>query len=71
MRIPMILSTLPAVALAIAFSPIQDLQAAAFVSPELRTQADTLEHTIAQKKMKPKKTKAKTPKAKTTKTSKG
>jgi hypothetical protein len=56
MSIPMILSTLPAVALAIAFSPIQDLRAAAFVSPEMRTQADTLAHTIAQKKMKPKKT---------------
>jgi hypothetical protein len=65
MRIPMLLSTLPAVALAIAFSPVQDLRAAAFVSPELRTQADTLAHTIAQKKMKPKKTKAKMPKAKT------
>jgi hypothetical protein len=65
MRIPMILSTLPAVALAIAFSPIQDLRAAAFVSPEMRTQADTLAHTIAQKKMKPKKTIAKMPKTKT------
>jgi hypothetical protein len=65
MRVPMILSTVPAVALAIAFWPIQDLQAAAFVSPELRTQADTLAHTIAQKKMKPKKTKTKTPKTKT------
>jgi hypothetical protein len=65
MRVPMILSTVPAVALAIAFWPIQDLQAAAFSSPELRTQADSLAHTIAQKKMKPKKTKTKTPKTKT------
>ncbi len=65
MRVPMILSTVPAVALTIAFWPIQDLQAAAFFSPELRTQADSLAHTIAQKKMKPKKTKTKTPKTKT------
>src|SRR5258706_16206690 len=42
MRIPRILSTLPAVALAIAISPIQDLQAAAPVSPELRTHAISL-----------------------------
>jgi hypothetical protein len=71
MRIPIILSTLPAVALAIAFSPIQDLQAAAFVSPELGTQADTMARTVAEKKMKPKRTKAKTPKSKTQSKSQG
>ena len=64
MRIPMILSTFSAVALVVAISPLHDARAAASVNPELRSQADTLAHTIAQKKMKPKKTKAKTPKAK-------
>ena len=68
MRIPMILSTFPALALVITFSPLEATQASTFVTPGLRAQADSLIHTIARKKLKPKNAKYTSPNAKTTKT---
>jgi hypothetical protein len=62
MRISKTALILPAVALAVAFSPSQHLRAATLANLELRAQADNLIYAIASKTMKPRKTKTKTPK---------
>lgn len=57
MRIRKILMTMLALAIAIAFSPLPELQAAAVVGPDSRVQVDNITHHAAAKKKKKKKAK--------------
>jgi hypothetical protein len=50
MHIRKTLYTLLALAIAIAFSPLPELQAATFVSPDTRAQVDSLTHAVKAKK---------------------
>lgn len=52
MRIRKTLMTMLAMAIAIAFSPLPELQAAALVSPDSRVQVDSIAHHAAMKKKK-------------------
>ena len=65
MRIRKTLIAVLALAIAIAFSPLTELQAATFVSPDTKVSSDNLTHApIAKKKAKKKKGKKKGKKAK-------
>ena len=64
MRIRKTLIAVLALAIAIAFSPLTELQAATFVSPDTKVSSDNVTHQIAKKKGKKKKGKKKGKKAK-------
>lgn len=64
MRIRKALIAVLALAIAIAFSPLTELQAATFVSPDTKVSSDNVTHQIAKKKGKKKKGKKKGKKAK-------
>jgi hypothetical protein len=64
MRIRKTLMAILALAIAIAFSPLTELQAATFVSPDTKVSSDNVTHQIAKKKGKKKKGKKKGKKAK-------
>jgi len=64
MRIRKALIAVLALAIAIAFSPLTELQAATFVSPDTKVSSDNVTHQIAKKKAKKKKGKKKGKKAK-------
>jgi hypothetical protein len=64
MRIRKALIAVLALAIAIAFSPLTELQAATFVSPDTKVSSDSVTHQIAKKKGKKKKGKKKGKKAK-------
>ena len=59
MRIRKALIAVLALAIAIAFSPLTELQAATFVSPDTKVSSDNVTHQIAKKKSKKKKGKKK------------
>jgi hypothetical protein len=64
MRIRKALIAVLALAIAIAFSPLTELQAATFVSPDTKVSSDNVTHQIAKKKGKKKGKKKKGKKAK-------
>ena len=64
MRIRKALIAVLALAIAIAFSPLTELQAATFVSPDTKVSSDNVMHQLAKKKGKKKKGKKKGKKAK-------
>ena len=64
MRIRKALIAVLALAIAIAFSPLTELQAATFVSPDTKVSSDNVTHQIAKKKGKKKGGKKKGKKAK-------
>ena len=64
MRIRKALIAVLALAIAIAFSPLTELQAATFVSPDTKVSSDDVTHQIAKKKGKKKGKKKKGKKAK-------
>jgi hypothetical protein len=64
MRIRKALIAVLALAIAIAFSPLTELQAATFVSPDTKVSSDNVTHQVAKKKGKKKKGKKKGKKAK-------
>jgi hypothetical protein len=64
MRIRKTLFAILALAIAIAFSPLTELQAATFVSPDTKVSSDNVTHQIAKKKGKKKGKKKKGKKAK-------
>lgn len=55
MRIRKTLIAMLALAIAIAFSPVTELRAATFVSPDTKVSTDNLTQTVAKKKAKKKK----------------
>jgi hypothetical protein len=64
MRIRKALIAVLALAIAIAFSPLTELQAATFVSPDTKVSSDNVTHQVAKKKSKKKAGKKKGKKAK-------